>query len=195
MPRQPGRGALVLGTASALLVAALGVRALEPSAPDAPVKNETDAAVLTPEIAIRNWPERPRLAARAMLEKYGKPDVFDQDSLTWTGNRPWDETVVRRGASLGESIQQSVHYPVPLAKLAQVRRVGGRIEYDSSNGELSSTSDIEGLNFLAMNLADEVAAGKRSPEEAHAFYRRTLELTENGKSSPYTSTLLFTPHE
>ncbi|HXT02075.1 MAG TPA: hypothetical protein VN915_15470 [Elusimicrobiota bacterium] len=195
MPRLPGRAVLAAGAASVLLVAALGVRALEPSAPDAPPRNENDAAVLTPEIAIRNWPQRPRLAARAMIEKYGAPDVFDQESMTWAGNRPWDETVVRRAAPAGESIQQSVHYPVTLAKLAQVRSLGGRIEYDPSNGELSSSSDVEGLNFLALNLADEVVSGKRSLPRARALYRRTRELTESGKSSPYTTGLLFSPRE
>lgn len=195
MARHPGRGALALGAVSLLLVAALGVRALEPSAPDAPVRNETDAAVLTPEIAIRNWPERPRLAARAMLEKYGKPDTFDQEAMVWAGNRPWDETVVRRAASNDECIQQSIHYPVSLAKLAEVHKLEGRIGYDSSRGELWSAADTEGLNFLALNLADEVVSGKRTADQARAFYRRTRELTENGKSSPYTQALLFRPHE
>ena len=191
MPRIPGRGALVLGAASALLVAALGVRALEPSAPDAPVRNETEDAVRTPQDLIRNWPERPRLAARALIEKYGAPEIAGEDALSWVGNAPWDNTTVRRSADLGESIQQSVHYPVTLAELSRVRGLGARIEYDSSSGELSSTSDSEGLNFLALNLADEVASGKRSPGEARSFYRRTRELAQAGKSSPYTSGFLF----
>jgi hypothetical protein len=191
MPTHPGHGALAFA-AGFLLVAALGARALEPAAPDAPVRNETDQSVRTAETIIRDWPERPRLAARALIEKYGAPDIAGDDSLSWVGNRPWDDTVVRRTAPAGESLQQSIHYPVSLPKLAALRGLGGRIEYDSSSGELSSYSDSEALNFLALNLADEVVAGKRSPEQARESYGRTRELAEAGKSSPYTSGFLFT---
>lgn len=191
MSRHPGPGVVAFAAAS-LLVAALGAWAVVPGPPQTPVRNETGEAVLTPENIIRNWPERPRLAARAMIEKYGAPEIANADALSWVGNDPWDDTVVRRSADIGESIQQSIHYPVTLPKLAAVRGIGGRIEYDSSSQQLSSTADVEGLNFLALNLADEVVSGKRTAEQARELYRRTRELTAAGKSSPYTSTLLFT---
>jgi hypothetical protein len=190
MSRHPARVALAAAPAL-MLAAALGALAIEPGAPSAPVRNETDEAVRTPQTIVRSWPERPRLAALAMIEKYGAPQIADADSLSWVGNGPWDDTVVRRGAGPGGSIQQSVHYPVSLTKLAAVRNIGGRIDYDPSSGELSSTADAEGLNILALNLADEVVSGKRSAEQAREAYRRTSELAAAGKSSRYTSSLLF----
>lgn len=192
MSRHPARAALAAAPAL-MLVAALGALAIEPGAPSAPVRNETDEAVRTPRTIVRNWPERPRLAALALIEKYGAPQIASTDALSWVGNAPWDDTTVRRGADLGGSIQQSVHYPVSLPKLAEINKIGGRIEYDSSSQQLSSTADAEGLNFLALNLADEVLSGKRTSAQASELYRRTRELTAAGKSSPYTSALLFTP--
>lgn len=192
MSTHPARVALAIAPAL-MLAAALGALAIEPSAPSAPVRNMNDEAVRTPQTIVRNWPERPRLAALALIEKYGAPQIAGTDALSWVGNAPWDDTTVRRAADLGGSIQQSVHYPVTLPKLAEVRNIGGRIEYDSSSQQLSSTADTEGLNFLALNLADEVLSGKRTAGQARELYRRTSELTAAGKSSPYTSTLLFTP--
>ena len=191
MSRHPGRSLLAFAV-PALLVAALGALAIEPGPSDSPVLNENDEAVRTPKNIVRNWPERPRLAALAMIEKYGPPQIVDNDALSWVSNGPWDDTVVRRSADLGGSIQQSIHYPVTLPKLAVVKNIGGRIEYDSSSQQLSSTADVEGLNFLALNLADQVVSGKSSAGQAHDAYRRTRELTAAGKSSPLTSALLFT---
>jgi hypothetical protein len=193
MSMDPRRGVLAFTAASALLIGAYAARAVETEAPDNPVRNETDETVRTPESIVRDWPERARLAAGALIEKYGAPQIADADSLSWVGNRPWDGTVVRRGAPAGQSIQQSIHYPVSLAKLAALGDLGGRVEFDSSSGELSSYADEESLNFLALNLADEVVTGKSTPDRARERYRRILDLTKTGKSSSYTAGFLFTP--
>jgi hypothetical protein len=192
MSKQLGR--VIAGFAGVLvaLVATLGVEAEMPQPAEPEVRNETDAVVQTPETAIRDWPERPRLAARALIEAYGEPDIFDKNSVSWVGNRPWDETVVRRLAPAGETVAQSIRYPVSLEQLAALRSLGGRLEFDASSGELTSYADAEGLNFLALNLADEIVARKRGPDQARALYRKTRELAEAGKSSPYTSGFLFT---
>ncbi|MDE2291140.1 MAG: hypothetical protein KGL53_03565 [Elusimicrobia bacterium] len=162
------------------------------------MRNETPAAAKNPETLIQNWPERSRLAARALLEKYGRPDIFDENRLAWEGNRPWDETVVRRAAPADvpaltsrDVLEQSISYRVPPGKAAALKSFDGRLVVDRENAVLTSYSASEGLNYLALNLADEIVEGKRSPEEARAFYRRTAELAEAGKSSPYMNGFLF----
>jgi hypothetical protein len=194
MSTDPRRGVLAFTAASALLIGAFAARAVETEAPDSPVRNETQESVRTPEEIVRDWPERARVAAQALIEKYGPPQIADADSLTWVGNRPWDDTVVRRDAPAGQILRQSIHYPVALSKLAALRGLGGRVELDSSSGELSSYADDESLNFLALNLADEVVSGKLTPDRARERYARTRELAQAGKSSPYTKGFLFTPH-
>jgi hypothetical protein len=52
-------------------------------------------------------------------------------------------------------------------------------------------SHSEALNRLSLNLADDVAAGRRSPQDADRFFLRTVRLRAAGKSSPYLDQLLF----
>jgi hypothetical protein len=51
------------------------------------------------------------------------------------------------------------------------------------------SSDL--VNFLALNIADEIIRGRRDVRGAIAFYRRTLDLAAAGKTSPYMTRLLF----
>jgi hypothetical protein len=44
-----------------------------------------------------------------------------------------------------------------------------------------------------MNLAYEVVRGTRDPAAARLFYDRINQLSQTGKSSPYTQGLLFDP--
>jgi hypothetical protein len=47
------------------------------------------------------------------------------------------------------------------------------------------------MNFLALNLVDEIATGARSVEDARDFYSKTARLSKAGKSSAYMEGLLF----
>ena len=175
---------------------ALGASAEESGPYDSPVKNETSAAIQTPEAVIRNWPERPRGAARALIAKYGEPSRFDDNDLVWLKNGPWSKTVVYRKAPQGrlhdkDILVQSIAYDVPEKKVAELRRFDSRIKFDKASGELSSSAENESLNYLALNLADEIVADKRSPDEARDLYRKTVTLTESGKSSAYADGFVF----
>jgi len=57
--------------------------------------------------------------------------------------------------------------------------------------DLAARSNSEELNRLCLNLADDIARGRRTPAEARRFYRRTLSLALSGKSSPYMERLVF----
>ncbi|MDD5656230.1 MAG: hypothetical protein PHF00_03140, partial [Elusimicrobia bacterium] len=64
---------------------------------------------------------------------------------------------------------------------------------DRTRNELSSISDSEKKNFLALNLADEIVSGWKDPETARRTYDRLLDLDRAGKSSPYLEGLRFQP--
>ena len=145
---------------------------------------------------IQIWPGRPRSTARALIAKYGEPSRFSDNDLVWFKNGPWKKTVVYRSAPQGfmhakDILEQSINYVVPDAKIAALKSFDGRIKFDKTNKELSSRAENENMNFLAMNLADEIVNDKRSPDEARDFYRKTLKLSESGKSSAYTDGFLF----
>jgi hypothetical protein len=183
-----------------LALCALGARAELPSpASDSPGR-QSSTSVQTPETAIARWPAVSQSEARVLISKYGEPNTFDDDRLVWYDNGEWRRTVVYRKAPQGfmglhsrDVLEQSVAYPVPDAKLADLKRFDDRLKYDSAAGELSSLSENESLNYLALNLADEIVADKRTPQEARDFLRKTIKLAQSGKSSAYTQGLLFQP--
>ncbi|MFI5351187.1 MAG: hypothetical protein ACHQ2Z_16705 [Elusimicrobiota bacterium] len=179
---------------------ALGAAAIEPGPYEPPVLNESWAAVQTPDRVIRTWPEPSRAAARALLDKYGEPSAFDDASLIWHRNGPWEDTVVYRGTPRrskrgldADIIEQSIVYAVPAKKITELKRFDSRLDIDRPSGEISARSESEKLNFLALNLAAEIVAGKRNAGQARDFYRKTLTLSESGKSSPYMEGFLFSP--
>ncbi|MCM2305322.1 MAG: hypothetical protein NDJ72_11505 [Elusimicrobia bacterium] len=145
----------------------------------------------SPESIIKRWPARPRAAAALLLEKYGRPDQFDANSLAWFGNGEWKRTVVRRRAK--DFLEQTVGYLPPHDKLEELQRFHPKLDASPVAGELTFASESEESNRLALNLADEVATGKRGAEEARAAFLKTSRLALSGRSSPYRERLQFEP--
>ncbi len=144
-----------------------------------------------PEELIKRWPPRSRSAAALLLEKYGRPDQFDGNSLAWFGHGEWKRTIVRRRAK--GLVEQTVGYLAPQDKLSDLKRFHQRLEVSPTAGEMTFSSPSEETNRLALNLADEVATGKRGPADARAAYLKTSRLALSGKTSPYLERLRFEP--
>lgn len=191
------RGARAIAAGLMLVVpCAHRARAQDPG----PVRNETAVAAENPEAIVGNWPPRSRALARLLLLKYGRPEIYDGDLLLWDEDGPWEEIEIRPtapagvpGGNPGEVLKQTIFYEVPAGKLDALQRFDPRLEYDPETGLLTSFAENERLNDLALNLADEIVAGKRTPDDARSFYLRTARLAESGKSSPYMEGLLFRP--
>lgn len=145
----------------------------------------------SPESIIKRWPARPRAAAALLLEKYGRPDQFDANALAWFGNGEWKRTIVRRRAK--DFLEQTVGYLAPQDKLPDLERFHPKLETSPVAGEMTFASESEEHNRLALNLADEVATGKRGPENARAAFLKNTRLALSGKSSPYLDRLQFEP--
>jgi hypothetical protein len=193
-----GRGARAAGPALLALAAATAPGSLNAQSriQDAPDSERVESAssphVRTAETSIDKWPEGSLDVARVMIEKYGEPDQFSDDALVWKNNGPWKRSVVYRtalhrlfGAQEKDYLEQSVDYRVSDDKVADLKRFDKRVHFDQITGELSARSESEPLNFLALNLAEEIAVGKRGVEDAREVYRKEKEFYEAGKSSPY----------
>lgn len=148
------------------------------------------AALREVEATLATWPQRPQRAAHAMIEKYGLPDESGKKRLVWNDNGPWKRTIVRRDAA-NEVLSQTAVYRVPNDRYELIGGLPGRVSAERGREELAASSDSESLNFLALNLADEVISGKRQLDDAHKAYDRAAALAASGKSSPYTQSLLF----
>ena len=155
----------------------------------------------TPEMAIKDWPQLAQSTARVMIEKYGQPNRFDEEALVWDNNGPWQKTVVHRdawphfaGMPDKDYLEQTISYQVPDDKVDAIKRFDSRLDIEQRAGELSSRSESESMNFLALNLADDIVNDKRSVDEARDFYRETVELSKSGKSSRYLDGFVFELH-
>jgi hypothetical protein len=162
----------------------------------APAESQASA-----EDAVKDWPEGPRLIARAMIEKYGRPARVSENSVAWFSSGSWDKIVVHRrgwprvlGMRDRNYLEQAISYTVPDDKLEDLKRFDRRVAYDKAAGELSARSDDERLNFLALNLADEIVKDRRTVSDAKDFMRKTESLARAGKSSPYLDGFVFTVH-
>ena len=169
----------------------------DPGAEPAYVEDESPAQ--TPEDAIRKWTKAPRVAARELIGEYGEPGSFTKGSLIWRDKGPWQKIAVYRrslsrffGQRSKGFLEQTVAYHVPVDKIEDLKRFDGRLQVNESQGLLSSRSESEAANFLALNMADEIVEGKRSVESARNFFAKTERLAAAGKTSAYTQGLLFT---
>ncbi len=147
------------------------------------------------------WPEKSRLAARLLIARYGAPDVVGSSRLVWQGNGPWKRTIVRDltrpyasdpGEELGV-IEQTVAYNLTPEQTPVLGAFSDRLSADAAAMELTSRADREELNFLRLNLANDLLLRVVVPADAKAAYARILELEAAGKTTPYLLELRFGP--
>lgn len=149
------------------------------------------AAVIDP------WSPAAVSVARRMMDLYGSPDAVAPDRLTWFSKGPWLRTVVRDRPGVYRSprdfdiVIQTVRYPVTREQAFAIVGFSDALVVDVDHGEISSGAPREEVNFVNLNLADEVARGRKSVEEAQVAYRRLLALAAAGKSTPYAAGLRF----
>jgi hypothetical protein len=77
-----------------------------------------------------------------------------------------------------------------------VRRVGAvrpQRGVRAYRGRGAARCDLEGANVLALNLAHEIATGKRGVQDARTAYGEQITAMKAGRPAPYTERLVFTP--
>lgn len=149
------------------------------------------------EAVIANWSDISALAARRLMEQYGVPDEVRSGRLVWNERGPWKRTVVRDRRwsyappeELGV-VEQTVEYPLAAGRIADILAFDDHVTFNLASREMSSRADREEVNYLRLNLADDVANGRTSVEEARRDYAKILALEGEGKSSPYLLSLHF----
>jgi hypothetical protein len=172
----------------------------QPSLPAAsPGANDLNAVarLTSAEVDIDPWSPIAAQAARLLIDKYGAPDEIRPAYLAWHQAGPWARTVVfDTDGPTGDGrdiplIEQTLGYPLKPAQVAALASFDRRVAYNERTGELSVRSETEELNFLRMNLADDVASGRKSPLGARAEFDRAVSLSASGKRSPAMRGLHF----
>jgi hypothetical protein len=147
-------------------------------------------------------PDWENVSLNMMIDKYGSPDIVESNRVVWEKKGPWKRMVVwdDMGVGLGHgqmrkptdgNLEEVLEYLVPENKRRAVEDFSERLKVSEDGALISARSFSEERNFLALNLADEIIRGVKTPEEAKAFDAATLQLADAGKPSPYMKRLLF----
>jgi hypothetical protein len=133
-----------------------------------------------------------------MIQKYGQPDEITPMRLVWHDNGPWKRTIVTKEETdhafpmpHKDVLEQVIDYRVSTDKVDDLAAYDGSVIVERTKGELSARCDKEEANFLALNLANDIATGKKSVEEARAQYARTIQDLMAGKKERYVQGLQF----
>lgn len=186
----------VLAGACIAAIAAGGAAAEEKSTvmrDDAKAKH-----MMSAQSTITGWPKVPKEVAMKTIQKYGQPDEVTPTMLMWHDNGPWKHTIIFREefkhdfpVPHTDLLQQFIDYKVPLDKYDDMAMYDGSVVIERTNGLISARCDKEEANFLAINLAHDVATGRRSAAEARKFYAESVTKLMAGEKPPYTQSLQF----
>jgi hypothetical protein len=88
-------------------------------------------------------------------------------------------------------MQQWIDYKAPFDSYDKLAEYDGSVVLERTSGEISARCDKEGANFLALNLAHEIATGKTSVDAARATYLEQIEKMKAGQPTPLTEKLNF----
>ncbi|MDQ3685470.1 MAG: hypothetical protein M3430_07680 [Acidobacteriota bacterium] len=135
----------------------------------------------TVEGIIANWKPKPQEVARTIIAKYGMPNEATAMRLIWHNNGPWKRTeLVNEEIPHSfpkphpDMLKQTISYRVPTDKFDELAEYDGSVIVERTKGEIAARCDKEEANFLALNLANEIATGKRSAESARKFYAEAI---------------------
>jgi hypothetical protein len=148
---------------------------------------------------LSTWPQSQQKTAGNLINKYGIPQEAIPSRLIWYNNGPWKRTILHRDGVPHnfpkphvDYLAQTVDYRTPVEKFENVAAYDGSVYPDRTKGEVTAACDKEEMNLLSLNLFHEVVTGKRTVEEARAFYSETAaHFLFRGISSPYLERLLF----
>ncbi len=154
--------------------------------------------MMSADSTIASWPKTPKDVAKKMIAKYGQPNEVTPTMLMWHGNGPWKHTMVFKQevkhdfpGPHTDLLQQVIDYKVPLDKYDDLAMYDGSVVVERTNGVISARCDKEEANFLALNLANDVATGKRTVAGARKFYADTVMALKKGGKPAYTQALQF----
>lgn len=150
---------------------------------------------------IASWPLASRMAAMDMIKKYGQPQEHTASMLMWKNNGPWKWTKVTKETikhdfpmSHPDLLEQAINYRAPIDKYDDLARYDGSVIVERTKGEMSARCDKEGANFLAINLGNDVATGKKTSDEARTYYAAAIKRFMSTKErDPYMQKLQFQP--
>lgn len=146
----------------------------------------------------RDWNATARAAAKQMFDKYGAPQEVTNNRLVWRDNRPWKSTTVINQevphnfpVEHSDVLIQSLAIDVPAEKFTELAQFDGSVSAHRTNGELTAACDREENNFVALNLASDLIAGRLSVPQARQRLVELAQAVKNGQQPAYATGIQF----
>lgn len=147
---------------------------------------------------IEDWPKTAKMAAKAMMEKYGDPQEHTESMLIWNNTEPFLKTIVYKEEIQHDFpmphkdvLEQIINHDVPVDKYSDLARYDGSVIVERTKGTMAARCDKEAANFLALNLAHGIIEDKKTVEEARQFYADTMMRMMQGEEHEYLKGLSF----
>ena len=151
-------------------------------------------------VIMQGWPVESTDAALRVMKKYGEPDESCLSTLAWDRRGPWKRIVVHREQSKHnfpaphvDVVECFIEFHVPPWKVSDLVRFDGSVVVYRTLGEISVRGHDEETNFLALNLAYDIIAGKRSVDDARKYYAQEFLNYRRKAPAPYMKGLKFQP--
>lgn len=192
MTRSVGIGVATVLGALAITMGAAAQSAAPQSAPH---------GFRTAEQVIGSWKAIPQDVAKKMIAKYGQPQEITANRLIWHNNGPWkyselvnEEIAHDFPMPHKDALYQAINYKVAPDKADELLAYDGSLILERTKGEIGARCDKEEANFLAINLADDIANGRRSVEDARKFYADSMmAMMKENKKNEYLQGFRFRP--
>jgi hypothetical protein len=92
-------------------------------------------------------------------------------------------------------LEQFIDYHVPVEMFSKLAEFDGSVMVERTKGEISARCGGTSMNFVAINLADDIVTGRRSVPEAREEYTRLYQAYKQGQKPPYTQSFQFSVAE
>ncbi len=151
---------------------------------------------------MERWMDEPKKAADYMVDKYGPPDELTSERMIWHNNGPWKTSILTNEEiphnfpmAHHDMLLQIIDYRVPVDMFDEVADYDGSVIIERTKGTLGARCDKEAANFLAVNLANDVATKRKTVAEARSFYANAINAMMagnlNSEQRDYTSKFVF----
>jgi hypothetical protein len=149
---------------------------------------------------LAGWPEATRRLGAQLRTKYGEPVEITPRQVTWLNSGQWARTTLYKEGTAHNFasphrnvLEQAVLYTVPIDKLVPLAQFNRSIVVDLARGELVTSADSEEINFLTVNVADDVIKGQRTAEEARIYFAQLVRAKMIKEPEKELQKLKFTP--
>lgn len=148
---------------------------------------------------LEHWEGKSLEGAHTIIQKYGYPQEALMSRLIWYNNGPWKCTIVH-GHTVPHNfptphvdfLEQIIDYKVPVHLYDDIAAFDGSVYTDRTKGEATAMCHMEAMNFLSLNLLNDIVTGQRDVKDAKMFYAQTAYMySKQMVSTPYTEGFLF----